>query len=879
MLVTDSSDFADLLRRFRRRSGLTQEELAGRAGLSAASISLLERGVTHAPQRATVALLSEALALTLDEATLFAEKARRSRQPERADSAADGPSPLDSTQSGNLPVPLTSLIGREREEATLLALLGRETTRLLTLTGPAGVGKTRLELELAAALRREGRDVVFVDLIPIREPERVLPAIAQALGVHLGDGLPLRETLIRALRDRSLILALDNFEQVLPAARAVLELLVACPRVRALVTSRSALNVRGERCFPVAPLPLPDATQRQSLEALRAAPTVALFVERAQAIWPDFLLSSLADGALVADICARLDGLPLAIELAAARIRHVGLRQLHDRLTEPAFLGLLAEGARDLADHQRTMRSAIAWSYDLLTDEEKRLFRWLGVFIGEASGDAVEAVVGLTPDTLTSQLTTLADASLIQHGDTAGAGRYTQLVTLRAYAQERLRAEGEWEEARRRHADYFRGLVERTLPDTVDQRREIMARLELEYENIRAALAWAWETGETMYGLRLAGALRRFWVSHSQYLEGLDWIDRFISRVDEPATREEQAALADAWTGALMLTHRLDQLERARAAGEVALALHRTLGDRRQIAYAMMNLANPLTVLRDYASAQALYEGALALHREMGIRGDEIFTLMNLGGFYYELGRPREALAYYEESLAISREVGETDWARALTWNNVGEAYILLDEPARAIAVTEPNYHLFTREHDLFGAATCAFTLGRAHGRMGDEAAAGGYLEEAERLFRALGNPMMAARVRYFRASFALATRRIAVAQRDLAQALDDLAGQPRADEYLWWLIERAGTLARCYGEAEQTARFHAAGVSHRDALPAPLEPAERALRSSDLAWLQTALGEVALECALAEGRALARDEATAALRELFQGEPDSPGS
>ncbi|HET9981193.1 MAG TPA: helix-turn-helix domain-containing protein, partial [Ktedonobacterales bacterium] len=536
MAATDNSDFASLLRRYRRRSGLTQEELAGRAGLSVASISLLERGVTHAPQRATVSLLSEALGLTADEGALFFATARHSRQPDISNS------PNSQDIPGNLPLPLTPLIGRERELETLLALMERETTRLLTLIGPAGVGKTRLVLEVAAALRRAGEDVTFVDLIPIREPERVLPAIAQALCVQTGDGLPLREALARALRDRSLILALDNFEQVLPAARAVLELLMACRRVRALVTSRSALNVRGERCFPVAPLPLPDATQLQSLDALRAVPTVALFVERAQAVWPDFALTTLADGLLTADICARLDGLPLAIELAAARIRHVGLRQLHDGLTQPAFLGLLAEGAQDLPDHQRAMRSAIAWSYDLLSDEGKRLFRWLGVFIGGASDDAITAVVGAGEDTeeaLADQLATLVDASLIQRLDAGGAGRYTQLVTLRAYAQERLRAEGEWAEAQQRHADYFRSMVERTFPDMVDQPQEVMARLEMEYENIRAALAWAWETGEPMRGLRLAGALRRFWASHSQYLEGLDWLDRFIARTGNPATREE----------------------------------------------------------------------------------------------------------------------------------------------------------------------------------------------------------------------------------------------------------------------------------------------------------------------------------------------------
>src|SRR6185437_4984330 len=214
------------------------------------------------------------------------------------------------------------------------------------------------------------------------------------------------------------------------------------------------------------------------------------------------------------------------------------------------------------------------------------------------------------------------------------------------------------------------------------------------------------------------------------------------------------------------------RLDRAREAGEIALALQRELGDKSQIAYAMMNLANPLTALHEYERARALYEECLALRSAAGNRGDQVIPLMNLGGLYYELGRPEEALAYYEQSLATSREVGETDWARALTWNNIGEAYLLLDAPTRAIEVTEPNYHLFAREHDLYGAATCAFTLGRAYGRASGEETGRAYLEEAERLFRALGNPMMAARIRYYCATFALLIGRIAAARHDLAQAL-----------------------------------------------------------------------------------------------------------
>src|SRR5262249_46756287 len=239
-------------------------------------------------------------------------------------------------------------------------------------------------------------------------------AIAQALGVRESDDAPVHEALVQAMRDRSIVLVLDNFEQVLPAARPLLDLLVACPQVKALVSSRTPLNVRGERTFPIAPLALPNVQQMSSLEEVLQAPTVALFVDRASAAWLDFTISTLADAHLVVAICARLDGLPLAIELAAARVRHVGLRQLHDRLAAPTFLSMLSEGPQDLADHQRTMQSTIAWSYALLGEQERRLFRWLGVFIGGAAVESMVPVTDMENDTLLAALTAVVDASLLQ---------------------------------------------------------------------------------------------------------------------------------------------------------------------------------------------------------------------------------------------------------------------------------------------------------------------------------------------------------------------------------------------------------------------------------------------------------------------------------
>ncbi len=868
MSTTGTPDFAGLLQRYRRRTGLTQEELAERAGLSRGSVSLLERGITLTPQKTTVSMLSEALCLLPDEAADLWAKARRAHHLGNDARHVTNKAVLN----GNLPVPLTSLIGRDGEQIVLLEMLGRETTRLITLTGPAGVGKTRLALELAATVQRKRlRDVVFIGLIPVREPERVLATIAQAIGVFESDSRPLPELLVHTLYDQSVLLVLDNFEQVLPAARAVLELLIRCPQVKALVTSRSALNVRGEQRFPVPPLALPDPVQMNSLDALVCVPTVALFLDRARAVAPDFNLPTLEDGQLAASLCERLDGLPLAIELAAARVDHLGLGHLHDLLAEPGFLGVLTEGPQDLADHQRTIQSTITWSYELLGEAEQRLFRWLGVFIGGATPDALESVTGMLNDVLLPCLAALVNASLIQSTDVAGRRRYRQLVMLRGYAEERLHATGEWGEVRQRHAKYFLDLAERSFLDVGDNLESLRTRLEAEYDNIHAALTWAWETGATTHGLRMVGALRRVWASHAHFLESLGWLERFIVRAGTPVGPEDQAALAEAWTGVLSISHRLDRFERAREAGEAALALRRELGDKTQIAFALMNLANPLTELRDYDRAQALYQESLTMQREIGNRRGQILPLLNLGVLHYEMGKPQQALDCYEESIAISRAVGESNWARALTWNNIGEVYIVLNEPVRAIEVVEPVYRLFTREQEIFGAATSAFTLGRAAGHAGDVEASQAYLDEAERLFRNLGNLGTAARVLYFRAGLALSQQNVAACRRDLAQALDDLSGQTRECEDIWWLVERTGALALLESKLEQAASLYAAAMRHRAALSGFIEPAERELREHDLDRLRTLLGKATLESVLAASEVLSLDEARAVLRDILR--------
>ncbi|HEX2346945.1 MAG TPA: tetratricopeptide repeat protein, partial [Ktedonobacterales bacterium] len=633
---------------------------------------------------------------------------------------------------------------------------------------------------------------------------------------------------------------------------------------------------------------LADLSQPAILDDLRQVPSVALFLERASGAADSGAdaadLKLLVDGRLVADICIRLDGLPLAIELAAAQARRMGTPQLHARLTQPTFLGALNAGPRDLADHQRAMRSTIAWSYNMLAEPEQRLFRWLGVFIGGASPDALATVCELSEDALEASLAALVDASLLQRSEHAGAPRYTQLVTLRAYAQERLLAEGEWEAARQRHAAYCLALVEALDPDDAAQYEQVVARVELEYENVRAALAWALATGARLHALRMAAALWFFWISHPYYLEGLDWLERCVALATEAAAPveaaarwQEQETLAKALRGVMAISDRLDHTERANEAGEQALALRRALGDPVEIAAALNDLANVAVTLRDFDRAIALYQECLALCRATNNRFGMILPLMNLGACYHEMNRPQEALTLAEESLALSYEKGEIDWARALTWATIGDMCVALDDTERAIAVTEPSYRLFAHKRDTFGVAVCALTLGRAEWRQGALEQAHAHLDEAARLFDALGNLGWLARTRYVRASVALEHGDLAAARRDLMAALDNLAGPAHGKDRAWWIIERAATLIALCGAPEIAARLLGAAIAQRAATPAPFEPAERTLRARELERLRVALGADACEERLAAGHALTLEAAIALARRELQRDMPMP--
>ena len=439
----------------------------------------------------------------------------------------------------NLPAQPTALIGREHELDQAHALATREDVRLLTLTGPGGTGKTRLALQVAADLIEQfANGVFFVSLAPIRDPDLVVPTIAQTLGLREQPGEALEETLREFLRDKQMLLLLDNFEQIVAAAPLVAALLASAPRLSVLVTSRTPLHLSGERTYAIPPLALPDLQRLPDAGTLAQYESVSLFIERARAAVPDFAITD-ANAQAVAEICVHLDGLPLAIELAAPRVRALPPAALLRRLDQR--LNLLTRGAQDLDERQRTLRATIGWSCELLSDEEKALFARLGVFVGGCRLEAAEALCdpagGLDIDVLDG-LSSLVEKSLLrQKADSDGEPRFWMLETIREYALESLAATSAAEEVRRRHALYFLSLAERAdIESRTGDQSGGLARLDLEHANLRAAITWARETGEGELMLRLAMALWGFWATRGHVAEGRSALEEALTlNAERPA--------------------------------------------------------------------------------------------------------------------------------------------------------------------------------------------------------------------------------------------------------------------------------------------------------------------------------------------------------
>jgi non-specific serine/threonine protein kinase len=563
----------------------------------------------------------------------------------------------------SLPIQPTSFIGRQQEVEEVRAMLGWEEVRLLTLTGPGGVGKTRLALRTAEAVQDRFPDgIIFVSLAPLADLALVPTAIASNLKVTEVSGEPILETLTRHLRQKQLLLVLDNFEHLLDVGVAIPHLLAWCPRLKILVTSRAVLHLAAEHEYPVPALPVPTLGHLPEVDTLSRYDAVQLFVQRARAVRPGFELTE-ENGAAVADICSRLDGLPLALELAAACIRifppHVLLRRLSSRLH------LLTGGPRDAPARQHTLRNTIDWSYLLLSEVDRSLFARLSVFAGGCSFEAAEAVCNPQGDLdLFEGLASLLDKSLLrQEGEPEP--RFRMLETLREYAREQLSVQGESDDLQVRYAEYYTALAEEaSLELTGGDQLYWLDILEREHNNLRAALAWSRDAGSEL-GLRLAAALWRFWAIHGHLTEGRRWLDTMVTVARE---RETDSFLqAQALNGAGNLARRQGDYDHARRLFDESLRIRQQLGDKQGIVRTLGNLGIVARHQGKYRRAAALHGQALQLSRELGDARGVVLSFRDLGALAELQGAYERAEELYEESLRLSRELGNrSDTAQLL---------------------------------------------------------------------------------------------------------------------------------------------------------------------------------------------------------------------
>ena len=652
VIVRAFTDFGTLLRQQRLAAGMTQEALAERAGVSAKAISDLERDRNRVPRFDTVGLLADALGVdSIGRARLFA--AARSEN-----SARDNP-PAQPVRTTGLPRPLTRLIGRADIVEMLAGLLSHHEARLLTLTGPGGVGKTRIAIAAAErAQRRFDNGIVFVDLSPLRDPNLVLASIALRLDIDERDRVPLNERLRRALRTKSMLLILDNFEHLVSARSDVLDLLEACPNVSVLITSRVSLRVRGEREVRIAPLKLPIVTSDP--KSIAQAPSVAMFLDRARAVGvePELIAET---ASTVADICARLDGLPLAIELAAAWTRLITLPVLLERLDQR--LPVLIDGPHDLPARQRTMRDTIAWSYDLLGPSDQTLFRRLSLFTGGCTIVSAAEVFDEQVEVLLPGLLSLFDKSLIRSnlGDLSGDpdGRIDMLETLREFGLEKLEESGEATTLRRRHATHYLQLAvagESALsgPDGLSWR----LRIGQEHDNLRSALRWAIDAGESEMAQRLAGALWQFWSERAYVTEGRRWLREALA-IDGPQETSSALVRAKALAAAALLAVEQADFDDALRLSSEAGAIARTRGASSDLVMVLNVQGLASREKGRYAEAFDLHQEAETLARTLN---DESGVATSLTGLAYASlysGDTTQAMTYADESISIFRRLGD----------------------------------------------------------------------------------------------------------------------------------------------------------------------------------------------------------------------------
>ena len=793
----ERSGFGERLRRRRIAAGLTQEDLAARSGLTAKGIAALERGRRQRPYPHTVKALAVALGLSDDE------QAELAGNPP-ASGAASPPTPLSHLPV--VPAPPTPTIGRNLAVEAVLDCLARDGDRLVTLTGPGGVGKTRLALVVAgeaAGLFPDG--VVFVPLASLTDPDLVVPTILSSLDHTERAERNAPDALAAVLHGRRLLLVLDNLEHLLPASHDVAGLLASFPELKILATSRSPLRLRGEREYPVPPLVLPDLRHIPTRAEVAAADAVALFVERAQASSPMFTLTQ-DNATAIAAICRRLDGLPLALELAAARMRVLTPTELLARLDQA--LPLLTGGARDLPERQRTMHQAIGWSYRLLNPAEQALFRRLSVFAGGWDAAAAQAIGGGTDphDTdILDVLSGLVEHSLVVSEATAeGTTRYRMLETIRAFGQEQLAATAESGAVRQRHAALYLSLAESAEPELRGPEQGAwLRRLEMEHPNLRAALTWAIESSHPEHreqGLRVAGALWLFWFVRGHDAEGEAWLDRLLAASDDLPSAARARAL---FAAGMLSTTRLDTAG-ATVRFEAGLRAAKSTGSRSIEALAWFGLGDCARLQHDFPQASLRYETAVRLFRELDDRAWIGSGLNGLAMVALAVGDIDRIERLTDEALVLLGEAGDT-WSLAETCAIAAEAARRQGDTARAAP--------------LFARALATFW------EQGDRRASSGTVEGVAALAVSRGQAELATRI-----AGAVAAARKTVLLAGAATAGLSRSGKQAIDEARRMLDEGAFTRA---WEAGQSLTLDDVVVDAmtfiRDLAAEPATPAVRA--------------------------------------------------
>jgi predicted ATPase/DNA-binding CsgD family transcriptional regulator/transcriptional regulator with XRE-family HTH domain len=875
----DQQTFGSWLRQRRKALDLTQAQLAQQASCSLSAIRQFERGVLR-PSRQLAEQLAEHLQIQPDLRIAFLSAARTpSTSGDPAVPFAAGPL-LSAAFPGQASFldPATPLLGRAHDLAILHARLLRPDVRLLSLTGAPGVGKTRLAIQLTADLAYAFPDGVwFVALASISDVDLVLPTIATTLGLREDGAQPLKDILIHSLRDKQLLLVLDNFEQVAAAASAVASLLERIPLAKIVVTSRVVLRLIGEHEFTVMPLGLPDLQQGETVELLAAAPAVQLFVQRAQAVQPEFTLT-VQNAPVVAKLCIHLDGLPLAIELAAARIKHLSPEALLNWLDQR--FELLMGGAVNAPERHQTLHRAIAWSYALLRPPEQRLLRCVGLFvaggrleaiaavmahIGVAEHEALRSSAAADPQrpvsiALFNTLTTLVDHSLVQQtADADGTPRFRMLESIRAFALEQLEGDGELAVLQERHAAYYLALAEEGAAQLQGPAQQAwFDHLEADHDNFRAALTWSQTVQEVEYSLRLALALHEFWKVRGYLREGRMWLADACAR--SQGKRPALVALAQAY--AAELAQLQDDYGQAVEWAEASATLARSLGQKAALATALGPLGWYAYLQNDLLAARARFAERLSLCRALGKPAQIAQTLHDLAYLAMVQGNYPQAQACYEEELTMSRQA---EHQHGIFWALHGLGWLAQrrDEPQRAaLLYAECLAHAQALGH-LDGIAVALNSLGSIAQEQRHYPQAMEYYHQCQLIWQRLGRPAASAGVLRRLGTLALRQGQLSYAAKLLGESLV-LAQEMRRNMTIILSLAGLADLAGVRGQALLAARLCGMVAALRDAARYVMDPADQMNYEHTVAMARAQLEATTFEAAWAAGQAMTLEQAVA---------------